>query len=112
MINFNLEACFTLGIGAFLMALAVPLMLRKVPMNRYYGFRTTAAFESEKAWYEINAAGGKIHFWACVPILLVGVCKLFLSGKTEVFYLNLFAFIGPLIVGFLGDRIVKSKRKE
>jgi hypothetical protein len=47
------------GIGVAMMATSVPLMLRRVPMNRWYGVRTRKAYASEEAWYEINAFGGR-----------------------------------------------------
>lgn len=46
------------GFGMLLTALSVPLVLRKVPMNRIYGVRTATAFISDRNWYEINAYGG------------------------------------------------------
>ncbi len=49
-----------LGIGLMTTVLAVPLMLRKVPMNYWYGVRTRTAFASEENWYAVNAHGGKV----------------------------------------------------
>lgn len=48
--------------GLVTMALSLPLVFRRVPMNRFYGIRTRAAFESCERWYEINAFGGKVLF--------------------------------------------------
>ena len=48
-----------LGIGLMTSALAVPLVLRKVPMNYWYGVRTRKAFVSEENWFAVNAHGGK-----------------------------------------------------
>jgi uncharacterized membrane protein len=38
---------------------AVPLMLRKVPPNVIYGYRTRATLTSESLWYEANAHFGR-----------------------------------------------------
>jgi len=36
----------------------VPLTLRLVPPNRFYGYRTATTFSSLDAWYQINFATG------------------------------------------------------
>ncbi len=52
--------------GLFVM-LAVPLVQRKVKMNRWYGVRIKKAFESDDNWYQINAyAGKRFILWASV----------------------------------------------
>ena len=39
--------------------LALPLMLRKVPPNLVYGYRTRATLTDENVWYEANAHFGR-----------------------------------------------------
>ncbi len=48
------------GLGALIALISIPLVLRKVPMNRAYGVRIPKAFVSDENWYEINAYGGKL----------------------------------------------------
>ena len=48
------------GLGLLFAALALPLALRRVPMNRGYGVRVRKAFVSDRNWYDINAYGGKL----------------------------------------------------
>jgi hypothetical protein len=48
------------GIGLLTALLAIPLIMRKVPMNRAYGIRVRKAFLSDSNWYELNAYGGKL----------------------------------------------------
>ena len=50
------------SIGAMSVVVSVPLILRWIPMNRWYGIRTRKAFASEENWYAINAYGGKLFF--------------------------------------------------
>ena len=50
------------SIGVASVVVSVPLILRRVPMNRWYGVRTRKAFVSDENWYEINAFGGKAFF--------------------------------------------------
>ena len=46
-------------LGGLLVVVALPLALRLVPMNRFYGVRIPEAFESDERWYDINAFGGR-----------------------------------------------------
>jgi uncharacterized membrane protein len=68
-----LLAFLNIGIALLCAGLSVPLILRKVPMNRLYGVRFPQSFKSNEAWYEINEFGGKALLIATVPILLVGL---------------------------------------
>jgi uncharacterized membrane protein len=47
-----------LGCDVLLAAIAIPLMLRKVPRNFVYGFRTPATLSDDRIWYEANAYFG------------------------------------------------------
>ena len=47
---------FALPIMMFV--LGVPLAMKLVPPNRFYGFRTPTTFSSLTAWYQINFATG------------------------------------------------------
>ena len=40
--------------------IAIPLILRKVPRNVVYGFRTRATLENDFVWYEANAYFGRL----------------------------------------------------
>lgn len=61
------------GIGILTVFLAVPLVLRKIPMNRVYGIRIQEAFVSKANWYEINAYGGKLFLVFGLFVLAFGV---------------------------------------
>lgn len=64
--------------GTLLFGLSLPLVLRKVPMNDFYGIRIPAAFESERLWYDINAYGGRqLAAWSWLPIA-AGVAGFFI----------------------------------
>jgi hypothetical protein len=60
-----------LGIGLALVVVSVPLVMRRVPMNRVYGVRVREAFVSERNWYEINAYGGRL--FAVFGVLLMAI---------------------------------------
>ncbi len=48
------------GLGLLVVAISIPLVLRKVPMNGAYGVRVRKSFVSDSNWYEINAYGGRL----------------------------------------------------
>jgi hypothetical protein len=50
------------GVGAIMALVSLPLILRLVPMNHFYGIRIPKAFESDRNWYDINAYGGWLLF--------------------------------------------------
>jgi membrane-associated PAP2 superfamily phosphatase len=55
--TFVVAICFASGI--LLLALAIPLWLRRVPPNILYGVRFRSTLANDDAWYEVNARGGR-----------------------------------------------------
>lgn len=51
-----------LGLGVLTAVFALPLIYRKIPMNRAYGIRIRKAFASNGNWYSINEYGGRLFF--------------------------------------------------
>src|SRR5688572_16446387 len=47
-------------------ALAIPMVLRRVPPNGLYGFRTTKTLSSTEAWYKANHVSGLYMLAAAV----------------------------------------------
>jgi hypothetical protein len=47
------------AIGPVLILVAIPLILRIVPRNRFYGLRIRATCGSESVWYDANALWGR-----------------------------------------------------
>jgi len=48
-----------LAVDALFAVLSMPLILRKVPRNVVYGFRTCATLADDFVWYETNAYFGR-----------------------------------------------------
>ena len=72
--------------GTLLFGLSLPLVLRKVPMNDFYGIRIPAAFESEQRWYDINAYGGRqFAGWSWLPIVSGGLGFFIPLGAAAVY---------------------------
>ena len=45
-------------VGVLFVALSIPLIEKRVPPNRYYGFRTAKTLADPAIWYEINRISG------------------------------------------------------
>jgi uncharacterized membrane protein len=48
-----------IGIGLLLIGLAIPLVSKKIPPNRWYGFRTPETLNNEELWYKANRYLGR-----------------------------------------------------
>jgi uncharacterized membrane protein len=101
--SLQLLASVTAGAGLLIFALAIPLILRRVPPNELYGVRTKAAFASEADWYRINAIGGRYLAISGVLIFLTGCAGFFLPVSMRNTYsvasaiITLFAVLVPCI---------------
>ena len=61
------------GAGVITLLVCLPLIYRKIPMNRFYGIRIPEAFTSDHRWYEVNAYGGRQLAWSACVIIVVGL---------------------------------------
>jgi hypothetical protein len=87
------------GIGLLTTALAIPLVLRKVPMNRVYGVRVLKAFKSEDNWYEINAYGGRLFLAYGLLLTFFGIAARDLAPSPTSIWMAVF-IVGPLLLIF------------
>jgi hypothetical protein len=67
-----------LASGLISIALAIPLIRRRVKPNDFYGVRLPAAFVSEEAWFDLNEFGGRLlaRWGASLCVWAVGVAIL------------------------------------
>ena len=76
--------------------LAIPLIARKVPRNRIYGFRTRATLSAETLWLEVNAYFGRRLLVASVFSALAVVALYYTSLTADWFiYTGLSALTVP-----------------
>lgn len=85
--------------GILYILVGIPLVMRKVPMNKIYGFRIKESFTSNEAWFKINCYGDKqLIFWSFLMIV-VGIIFLFKpvqAYKNDM--INVLYVVGPMIM--------------
>jgi uncharacterized membrane protein len=86
-----------LSTGLLLIVVAIPLILGRVPMNRWYGVRIRKAFESERNWYEINRYGGKWLVAVGAAVALLGLV-FWPAGRLEAPWIVWLALAVPLVI--------------
>jgi uncharacterized membrane protein len=96
---------------ALFVILAIPLILRKVPRNVVYGFRTCTTLGDDFVWYEANAYFGR---GLVVSSLISVAAVLMLYGVSGVsqrfFFVSTIAalVVPPLAAALLTLRFVRS----
>ena len=65
---------------------SVPLIGRRVRMNRWYGVRIREAFVSEERWFEINEYGGRLLLKWSLAIAATAAVGAFLPSRDWVAY--------------------------
>jgi uncharacterized membrane protein len=68
---------FLLGGGSFI-AMAIPLIERKVKPNGWYGFRTPWTMSDPDIWYPVNEFGGRRFLWVGVTEIVAAVILFFI----------------------------------
>ena len=84
------------GIGLVLAATSIPLVMRLVPMNRWYGIRTPKAFRSDRLWYDINAFGGMLLLIYGLLLAIFGIAAQNLAPSPTSVWMAVFV-VGPIL---------------
>jgi uncharacterized membrane protein len=93
--------------GVLLMALAVPLIMGKIPPNGLYGFRVKKTMENPDIWYPVNTYAGKWLLVAGLVMALAALGLYFIPGITLDMYA--YAVLAVWVVMF-GTALVASIR--
>src|SRR5262249_46850972 len=54
----TLDSLLFILVGLMFVGLSIPLIQKKVPPNKYYGFRTRKTLSNPEIWYEVNRVSG------------------------------------------------------
>lgn len=85
--------------GLLLLGLSIPLMLRRVKPNWWYGFRTRKTLGDEHIWYDSNAYAGKWLLISSIIFTLVSLVLYFVPTFRTNFVL--YATTCGVIFGFV-----------
>jgi uncharacterized membrane protein len=91
--------------------LAIPLILRKVPRNIVYGYRTRATLRDDYVWYEANACFGRVFLIANAMAAIAALVLYFARGLSAVSFLkfSIALLAVPLFVSiFATSRFIRS----
>jgi hypothetical protein len=76
-----------LAVGGVMFATCLPLIKRRVPMNRFYGIRVRESFKSKERWLDINTYGGRQFAMWSLPIVIIGILGLLLPTNLVFIYI-------------------------
>ena len=68
------------GASLLLCAVSVPLIIRRIKPNPWYGFRTPKTMNDEHIWYEANAYSGRLMCFLGVILAIVTAALRFVPG--------------------------------
>jgi uncharacterized membrane protein len=103
----------TAAVGLLIVALAVPLIRRRVPPNGLYGLRVPATFADEWVWYEANARSGRDLLWLGMLLTLLAVTLPALGLGTATYLVwSVVAGAGAIIFAAVGWRRANRLRDE
>ena len=96
---------------ALFIALAIPLILRKVPPNVVYGYRTRATLANDAIWYDANAHFGRGLLIACAISGVLAAIAYALRPPAPFIPLAVVVFVlPPLIAAIATARYVRHLR--
>ena len=91
--------------GLVFVIISIPLILEKIPPNRWYGFRTEKTLSNSEIWYRINKYTGKDLFIVGILLLLIAPVLFVSKDRLPETVINL---LGLLIVVLLVAIVVRG----
>jgi uncharacterized membrane protein len=93
--------------GLLVAALSLPLVLGRIPPNRWYGFRTQRTLRDASVWYPANAYSGRWLLGFGLVIAAAAIVLTQIPGMSVDTYS--WSMLAVIILG-LGTSIVQSYR--
>ena len=98
-------------VGLMFVGLSIPLIQKRIPPNRFYGFRTAKSLSDPKIWYEVNHLSGNDLFvaGALITISSLTMCVLGQTWKPEHVVITLLSVMVLSLAGvaWRGFRILR-----
>ena len=67
--------------SAVFISISIPLILKKVPPNDWYGFRVAKTFASERVWYMANREAGYNLLYLGIAVAVTAIVTKLLASK-------------------------------
>lgn len=97
------------AIGPVLIVLSIPLIMRWVPPNRFYGLRIPATCGNTSVWYDANALCGR-HMLQLGALMVA--LEFVLPGSMRVPVLATIGWVGFIAITALDWRTANRWRRE
>ncbi len=94
-------------VGLLFSGLAIPLILRRIKPNAWYGFRVEQTLHDPEVWYEANAYAGKYMLGVGLVTSGVAIGLYLAPGLDETVYLWVCTLT---LLGGLGVSVIQSFR--
>jgi hypothetical protein len=79
--------------------ISIPMILRRVKPNYWYGFRTRKTLENEQVWYDVNEYSGKRLFISGILIMISAIVFAFIPNITIDLYSVLVLIVVTVTLG-------------
>jgi uncharacterized membrane protein len=89
-------------LGPVLILLSIPLALRLIPRNRFYGFRIGATLKDDAIWYDVNAHSAR-HFIILGAVMVVLEFVLPMAFRDQI-------ILALAVIGFVLIAVINSRR--
>ena len=97
------------ALGPVLILISLPLILRWIPRNRFYGFRISTTLESDAVWYATNARSGRDML--LLGLLMVAL-EFVLPRPALVWVLGPLAVVGLMVNAVVSWRLARRLARE
>jgi uncharacterized membrane protein len=101
-----------IGAGGLLILLAIPLILKKIKPNPFYGFRVSQTLKNPDVWYAANQTAGRWLLFSgiCIVVGAVGLYRFPGIGLDSYAYACLAVFLVTFLTGlFFSWRVATRK---
>src|SRR5262245_57937165 len=102
---------FYAAMGFVLILVSVPMIIERVPPNRWYGFRTPRTQSDPKVWYPANRIAGQYFAFAGFLVVLAALVVALLhkqmtptTGATILLLVGIGSIAGATVLSFLALR--------
>lgn len=102
--------------GLLVVVFGVPLMLRRVAPNGFYGLRVPATFKDEQVWYDANAASGRDLVVFGIAIMIAALVPPALGWRGELYQLawGMTVALGMIVLTMVGwaraNRMLRERK--